>query len=155
MKNKKILIPVLVAIIVVLVVVVAVLLFPKTKEEYNPIAGEYDCTSLEGASSEYLVSIYLYKDGTFLYGPYGDLDNNHAKGNYTYEHEEDKDGKVEGYTYYMVSFKGDAKDFISEGKSIGRDFESEMEFGLTEENGKRQGVVMFLSTYNMYYCYAK
>ena len=50
---------------------------------------------------------------------------------------------------------GDAKDFISDGKSLGRDFESQMEFGLTEVDGKRQGVVLFVSSYNMYYCYTK
>ena len=55
----------------------------------------------------------------------------------------------------MITFKGEKEDFIVNGEQSDHGFNSQMEFGLSSKNVKKQGVIMFVSTYNMYYCYEK
>lgn len=120
----------------------------------NPIAGKYDCTGVDSNTDEYIVSLYLENDGTFTYGHYDKLENNHAKGTYTYE-DEKKENYSGDYSYYMVSFNGDKKDFIIDGKSSEKDFNSKMEIGITKNKNKKEAVIIFLNSYNMYYCYER
>ena len=118
----------------------------------NYIVGKYNCTGVDDKKDEYLVTLYLNDDNTFTYGPYGDLDNNHVKGKYTFEDEKKTNASGE-FKYFMVTMTGNKADYIVNGKSVDHDFESKMEFGVTKLDGKKQGVIMFLSSYNMYYCY--
>ena len=53
----------------------------------------------------------------------------------------------------MITFKGTAEDFVVEGKTQDHGFNSKMEFGVTTKDNKRQGIIIFVSNYNMYYCY--
>ncbi len=118
----------------------------------NYVAGKYNCTGVDSNTDKYLVTIHLNKDNTFLYGPYGNLENNYAKGVYSYEDEHKTDHSGQ-YKYFMVTMNGNQEDFIINGVPADHDFSSKMEFGITTEDGKKQGVILFLSTYNMYYCY--
>lgn len=120
----------------------------------NYVAGKYDCTGVDSNTDKYLITLHLNNDGTFLYGPYGNMDNNYAKGTYTFEDENKTNGNG-SYRYFMVTFTGPKEDFIQNGVASDHDFQSEMEIGLTSENGKKQGVIMFTNSYNMYYCYEK
>lgn len=121
----------------------------------NFVAGKYDCTSLNN-KSEYLISLELNKDNTFIYGKYGDLINNHAAGTYTYEYE-NKTNNTDNYKYYMLTLSGTNGEFIVDGKKQDREFNSKMEFGITSnlEKQKKEGPIIFTSNYNMYYCYER
>lgn len=119
----------------------------------NYVAGKYDCTGVNDKKNTYLVTLELNEDNTFLYGPYGNLDNNYAKGTYTFEKEEKKNSGE--YKYYMISLAGDKENFIMDGKPNDYDFNSKLEFGLTTNNGKKEGVIIFTNTYNMYFCYER
>ena len=123
-----------------------------TTTSSNAVAGKYNCTGVDDHKDEYLITLHLNDDMTFLYGPYGKLTNNYAKGTYTYE-DEQKTNASGQYKYYMVTLTGSKDDFVIEGKPSDKDFNSKMEFGLTNTTSKKQGVVMFVSSYNTYYCY--
>lgn len=148
----------IIAIVIAIVEVALVMIFVPTDELLekagikNDIEGKYNCSAVDGDSDEYLVTLNLNHDKTFLYGPYNDTDNNHTKGTYTYV-DENKTNNSGEYKYYMVTFKGPKEDYIVNGKEQDHDFTSEMEFGITTVDNKRQGVIMFVSSYNMYYCY--
>ena len=118
----------------------------------NYIAGKYNCTGVDDNTDTYLVTLHLNNDNTFLYGPYGNLSNNYAKGTYSYEdeHKSTSDGS---YKYFMITFNGKKEDFVVDGVAQDHDFYSKMEFGITKDKGKKQGVIIFTSSYNMYYCY--
>lgn len=118
----------------------------------NFIAGKYNCSNVDGNSSEYVVTLHLNEDKTFFYGPYGNTENNYAKGNYTFE-DENKTNASGKYKYFMVTMKGNKEDFIVNGKPNEKDFDSKMEMGVTTVDAKKQAVIMFVSTYNTYYCY--
>ncbi len=64
-----------------------------------------------------------------------------------------KENNTTNYNYYMITFKGTAEDFVVEGKAQDHGFNSKMEFGVTTKDNKRQGIIIFVSNYNMYYCY--
>lgn len=118
----------------------------------NYVAGKYNCTGVDSNTEKYLVTLHLNKDNTFLYGPYGRITNNYAKGTYTYEDENKTNGSGE-YKYFMVTLEGKKEDFVIDGVSSDHDFKSQMEFGVARKDSKKQGIIMFVSTYNMYYCY--
>lgn len=118
----------------------------------NAVSGKYNCTGVDDHKDEYLITLHLNNDNTFLYGPYGKLDNNYAKGTYTFE-DENKTNASGQYKYYMVTFTGSKDDFIIDGKPSEKDFTAKMEFGITNSKLKKEGVVLFVSSYNTYYCY--
>ena len=118
----------------------------------NYVAGNYDCKGVDSNTDKYLVTLHLNKDKTFIYGPYGDLENNYVKGTYTFE-DEHKSNNTGEYQYFMLTMSGSKEDFVANGVPSDQDFNFKMEFGLTKKDGKKQGVIMFLSSYNMYYCY--
>ena len=120
----------------------------------NYVSGKYDCKGVDSSSDKYLITLNLNADGTFLYGPYENTENNYAKGAYTYE-DEKKTDNTGNYKYFMITLTGSKEDFIQDGVASDHDFKSKLEFGLTNYNGKKQGVIMFTNTYNMYYCYEK
>lgn len=164
-KNKVGVILNAIAIVVSIIVFVTTINSPEFKEflskfynelsyssSDNFVAGNYNCTGVDSDTSEYLITLHLNKNKTFLYGPYGKLDNNYAKGTYTFEDEEKTDASGD-YKYFMLTLTGSKDDFIIEGSPADHDFNSQMEFGITSVNVKKQGVIMFVSNYNMYYCY--
>ncbi len=118
----------------------------------NYIAGKYDCTGVDSSTDGYLVTLHLNDDNTFFYAPYGRSDKNYAKGTYMFE-DEHKTNNSGDYKYYMVSLTGPKEQFIIDGVESDNDFQTQMEIGLTENDGKKEGVIMFTNTYNMYYCY--
>ena len=118
----------------------------------NDVSGYYNCTSVNSQNKEYLITLDLNADNTFLYGPYGGLENNYAKGTYTYIDEEKTDNSGR-YKYYKLHLTAPASNFVIDGVPSASDFNSNMEFGLTTVDGKREGVIMFIHNYKMFYCY--
>ena len=101
----------------------------------------------------YAKTIKLNKDMTFEYGLYGDLEDNHFSGTYTYEDEHKKNNSGE-YSYYMVSF--DTEEGVVEGKKQTIDTSnslSDMEIGIAEGDDGKEAITIFTSSGNMYYCY--
>lgn len=123
------------------------------KTSNNYVAGEYNCTDYMGNPGDYIATLHLNKDNTFLYGPYDDLKNNYAKGTYSYTDLE-KTNSAGNFKYFMVTFDGYDNEFIIDGKPSERKFDSKMEIGITDNNGNREAAIMFTNTYNTYYCYA-
>ena len=101
--------------------------------------------------------LILNKDGSFTYGFYGQLEDNHVKGNSYSVTSEDK-ASSEGFdNFYIVKF-GTITERVIAGKNkdtAETDPITEMEMGIKEENGKREAVIFFTNSYDMYYCYDK
>ena len=148
MKDKKIILVIVAAALII--AGVAVYYFTNSSKK-DAIAGNYNCKPYSSGKegSNYIVSLQLNKDKTFIYGPYEELDDNHYKGTYTYEKE---DKNANNMDYYMISFKG--TEYMSDGKSYdNHDFNAKMEFAMARGKEKREGVIIFTASYNMYYCY--
>ena len=118
----------------------------------NYVEGKYNCKSFSGsgASGEYIVRFELNKDNTFLWGKYNDTDDNYVKGTYTFTDLEKTNASRE-YKYYNIKLSGE--EYYNEGKKQDEKYSSEYEFGITAVNTKKQGILMNVKTYNMYYCY--
>jgi hypothetical protein len=121
----------------------------------NPVSGTWNCASGTGSTDDrnnFKTTIELKPDMTFRYGQYGDLSNNHYGGTYTYkdEYKQTADGS---YKYYMLSF--DTDEYILGGvdTDASKVNLSDMEMGITETSSGKQAITIFVSTYNMYYCY--
>jgi len=118
----------------------------------NYVEGEYNCKNFDGngATGSYIVRFELDDDMNFMWGKYGDTYNNYVKGSYTYKdlNKKDPSGK---YSYYNIKLDGDV--FYKDGVKQTEPYASEYEFGITKDNGKKQGIIMNTKTYNMYYCY--
>ena len=121
----------------------------------NPVSGTWNCASGTGSANDrnnFKTTLELKPDMTFRYGQYGDLSNNHYGGTYTYK-DEDKQTADGSYKYYMLSF--DTDEYILNG--IDTDTSkvnlTDMEMGITETSSGKQAITIFVSTYNMYYCY--
>ena len=119
---------------------------------YNPVAGHYNCTGVDSDRDSYLITLDLNKDKTFFYAPYGDTKNNYVKGKYTFK-DERKATKDYKYHYYMINLKSDKDGFVVDGEKSDKEFVSEAEFGVTTGKNNKEGVILFTSSYNMYYCY--
>ena len=122
----------------------------------NYIAAEYDCKDVDNISGNYLISLYLYKDNTYIYGPYGDLTNNHFKGTYSYE-DEHKTNNSGDYKYFMITF--DPSEYMVNGRLQSSYSKSKAEIGISNEveSGKikKNSVLAFPSTGNIYACFEK
>ncbi len=118
----------------------------------NYVEGEYNCKSFDGngVKGDYIVRFELDDDMSFMWGKYGDTYNNYVKGTYTFE-DLDKKNAAGNYSYYTVTLDGDV--FYEDGVKQTKEYASEYEFGITKENGKKQGIIMNTKTYNMYYCF--
>lgn len=148
MKDKKLIICL---VIVALMVAGGAIYYFTRSSSSSAIVGNFNCKSYSGMSdsSSYKVSLRFNKDNTFVYGPYNDLNNNHYKGTYTYEKE---DKNMNDMDYYMVTFKG--TELMENGKvSDQTDFHAKMEFAMARGKAKKEGIVIFTASYNMYYCY--
>ena len=121
----------------------------------NPVSGTWNCASGTGSTNDrnnFKTTLELKPDMTFRYGQYGDLSNNHYGGTYTYK-DEDKQTADGSYKYYMLSF--DADEYILDGVDTDASKVSltDMEMGITETSSGKQAITIFVSSYNMYYCY--
>ncbi|MBO5530397.1 MAG: zinc-ribbon domain-containing protein [Bacilli bacterium] len=118
----------------------------------NYVEGEYNCKNFDGngATGSYIVRFELDDDMNFMWGKYGDTYNNYVKGSYTYK-DLDKKNAAGNYSYYNIKLDGDV--FYKDGVKQTEPYASEYEFGITKDNGKKQGIIMNTKTYNMYYCY--
>ena len=121
----------------------------------NPVSGTWNCASGTGSTNDrnnFKTTLELKPDMTFRYGQYGDLSNNHYGGTYTYK-DEDKQTADGSYKYYMLSF--DADEYVLDGVDADTSKVSltDMEMGITETSSGKQAITIFVSTYNMYYCY--
>lgn len=143
-------------LIIVVMIVISVLvlkssgIFDELLNIKNPVNGEYVCSYMYDDSNK--ITLNLNKDGTFSYGPYGNMEKNYVIGNYTYSDLNKTNGSGE-YKYYLLDLEGDKEDFVVDGVPNENDFSAKMEFGITTKDGKRNGIIMFYSTYNIYYCY--
>lgn len=116
------------------------------------VLGKYNCKSFDGTgpNGDYIVRLELNKNNSFLWGKYGDTYKNYVKGTYDVD-DLDKTNYSGNYTYYEVELDGD--EFYQDGIEQDEPYESTYEFGITKENGKKQGIIMNTKTQNMYYCY--
>lgn len=118
----------------------------------NYVSGIYNCKSFDGtgAKGDYIVRFELNKDYTFLWAKYGDTKNNYVKGTYAFTdlHKINNSGD---YKYYNINIDGD--EYYNDGKKQDQKYASEYEFGITGVSTKKQGILMNVKTYNMYYCY--
>ena len=118
----------------------------------NYVEGKYNCKSFDGTVSNgsYIVRFELNKNHTFIWGKYGDVKNNYVKGTYNFTdlHKINNSGD---YKYYNIKLNGE--EYYNEGKKQDEKYTSEYEFGITGVNTKKQGILMNVKTYNMYYCF--
>ncbi|MBR4618583.1 MAG: zinc ribbon domain-containing protein [Bacilli bacterium] len=124
----------------------------KYSTEENYVSGKYSCKSFDGSVSnnDYIVTMQLNKDKTFLWAKYGEEANNYVKGDYTFK-DLKKTNPSGDYKYFDINLDG--SQFVKEGTTQDEPYQSNYEFGLTEKNAKKQGILMNKATYNMYYCY--
>lgn len=126
----------------------------KNQENTNPLIGNYKCTGVneENKAENYKIALNLNNDYSFLYTPYKDSDKNYVIGTYTYE-DENKTNASNDYKYYMLKLDASEENFIVNGKEAGRKFSANLEFGLKQQLGTKEGVIMFVESGNIYYCY--
>lgn len=143
--------------IIVIMVIIAFFVFGLDLFDNNTnsyVVGYYDCKGVNSSTDDYLVSLYLNKDNTFTYGPYGKLENNRATGTFTAISEEKTNGSGDT-KYFKITMTGKKEDFIVDGKPSDTEFNSIVDFGVTTKNGKKQATIIFENSYNMYYCYER
>lgn len=122
----------------------------------NYVVGTWNCSNFDGTATvgDYTITMKLNKDNSFVFGEYGDLDNNHAGGTYTYEDEKEKNETVTNeYKYYTINITGKEGDYIIDGVQQDRIFEGKFEMGITSVNTQKQAILMNYYTYQMYACY--
>ena len=122
----------------------------------NHVSGIWNCAKGIASANDpksFNITIKLNEDMSFVYGPYNDTDNNHFSGTYTYK-DENKHTNDYKYNYYMVDFNTD--EYISDGeKQDITNTTSQMYMGIAESGNcaGRQAIIIFVSSYNRYYCY--
>lgn len=126
----------------------------KYRESKNFIAGKYDCTGYDSYTDQYLISLYLYDNNTFLYGPYNRMEKNYVKGTYTYQPLTKENDN--GFKFFSVKMQGNKENYVHDGELSDKDFYSSFEIALIYKGSKKQGLLAFTTGYNnMYYCYEK
>lgn len=115
-----------------------------------PVSGFWDCKSFDGEtpSDDYILTFDLDNDYDFIVYKYDDIDNNYASGKYTYKdlHKTSQTGDLK---YYSIKLK--SEELVENGIDNPKQFSSEFEIGINEEND--EAVFVNTETYNMYYCY--
>ena len=118
----------------------------------NYVAGKYNCKSFDGSGEkgDYIVRFELNDNMTFLWGKYNDTSRNYVRGTYTFSDLNKTNGDG-SYAYYNIKLTG--SEYYNEGVKQTEPYASEYEFGITAKGTKKQGIIMNVKTYNMYYCY--
>ena len=155
-KNSKVLLWILIPVILLIVAIAVIVLANSLSSAGNAVVGDWKCKGFDGTgeSEDYRTRIQLNSDGTFVYGAYDNLKDNHYAGTYTVTDLE-KENFTKDYKYYLVEF-GETTEYIYDGEYqdvTGRQM-SKMEMGITNLDDKRGAITIFYSNYNMYYCYA-
>ena len=116
----------------------------------NYVSGTWNCKVFDGSGpgEDYIVTMKLNKDLTFVWNKYGDEKNNHVYGNYTFE-DENKINNSGDYRYFMLNLDG--HEFVDEGVLQDQKYKSEYEMGINNVVG--EAILINVVTYNMYYCY--
>ena len=152
-KNTGLIIAIVVGsllVIGVIAYIVEKILFPSV------VVGDWACTKYSNVSGTPSVEVILNKDGSYMYGEYGDIKNNHFSGK-TYEATKLEKGiDLGGAVDYMIKF-GPVTEYVSDGvKGDPSEHEvDDLEMIITEQSGKRQATAMHIHTYNTYSCEAK
>lgn len=143
-------------VIAIIILITAILIVGSLNELWeeefnvNDVSGIWNCKSFDGSgeSDEYIVTMKLNNDNSFVWNKYGDEINNHVYGTYMYEDEE-KTNPSGDYKYYMINLIGE--EFVNEGVLQDQEYKSQYEIGINEDYGA--AILMNVATYNMYYCY--
>lgn len=122
------------------------------------VAGTWDCYPFDGRGADksdgFDSTLKLTRFGEFVYGEYGNEDNNHYKG--TFEAIDLKKTNGNGaYRYYSLDFTSNEFSLDGVTKSGADAALSDAEIGITNGVEGREFIMAFESTGNMYYCYER
>lgn len=136
-----------------LAILSAAILLLSTPKKY---LGEWACqnyTDLIDEPNSPNIGFNLNEDGTFIYGQYGDLNNNHYSG--SYKAEKANKASQNGEVYYSITFSP-TKEFIDDGaKQDTTDLQMDpLEMSVLEKNGKKEATIKFDNLGSIYYCTA-
>ena len=153
LKNKGILFN---AISIVVAIPIFIIVFQYLFNPINPIVGTWDCKSYGNnkESSDYVVTLKLNRNNTFVWNKYGDEKNNYVKGKFEYKYVT-KENNSNGYFYYLITLNSEK--FVSNGKLQTSKYKSQYEMGVGTVLSKASGTAVLInaSSYNMYYCNIK
>ncbi len=146
-KNNNLKLLIIVVPIVILVIVLCIILFSGGKK----YTGTWHCKGYNTygeTSKDYMITMILNSNGTYTFGQYGDLDNNHSKGKYTAE-AKTRTKQGEEQTYYYLDFESD--EFIVDGKEQQGSNKVTMQLEMIFVNNK-ETIISNARTSAMYYC---
>ena len=113
--------------------------------------GEWTCTDYPSYSysNNEETTLKLKYDGTYIYGPKDDLEDNHYSGTFTYTSETEKNEQYTGKKFFdikapVTEFKKDGV----QGSTYGKNLNMEMQL----INDYDEAIIMFYNTYNTYRC---
>lgn len=157
-KSKVIIIFCVICLVTVGLVIALVVLLPKILND-NLVVGEWACYKYNWSNGEItdkpINKLILDANGSFEYGPYDDMLNNHFAGD-SYEYDKKNDISADGYVHYMIEF-GPTTEYVLNGVRqdiTGRQM-SDLEMAIGMEGGKREAMVIFEDSYLMYRCIAE
>ena len=137
----------------VAIVCVILLLFSPSKK-YLGDWGCYNYSTYADTNDTPTTRLILKKDGSFMYGDYKDITNNHYASTYTAKQLDKKSTK--GEVYYQINF-APTTEYIDGGvkqDTTGKQMDT-LEMSITEEKGQKVTTMMFVNLGNIYYCTAK
>ncbi len=134
--------------IISLILALPIFYTPRFFNSVNPVMGTWNCGSLEN-STQYVITLKLNKDKTFIWNKYGDEKNNYVKGTFKAT-DLKKTNHSSQFSYYSVSLDGE--EFVQNGILQTEEYKSQYQMGISTE-GSKQAVLMNLTTYNTYYCH--
>lgn len=116
----------------------------------NPVVGTWNCGTLEN-STDYIITLKLNKNKTFIWNKYDDKESNYIKGEFEFKDLEKTNNSGE-FSYYYINLN--PNEYVNDGALQSNAYESQYEMGvassLSEMHG--QAVLMNVTTYNLYYC---
>lgn len=140
--------------VVVIVIIALIVLLMNTIGGNSAVVGDWACTrylySINELSDSPTVMMKLKSDGTYMYGEYGNIEENHFAGTYEARAVE-KEGE-----YYELSF-GPTQEFVLNGEqqsTAGRQM-SDMEIGITVGGNGREATLIDEASYTTFYCKAE
>ena len=141
---------------IALVLLVVLLAVRFLSPDSSLVVGDWACHKFMYGSSELsgepTVMLQLKTDGTFVYGQYNDLANNHFAGTYTAA----PSNKIRtdlGYEYYNLTF-GPTTEYVLDGEKQSTDGRqmSNMEIGIISNGTVKEASLILESSYATYFC---
>lgn len=136
--------------LLVLLSAAIILLSPSKK-----FLGDWACQKYSTLSSgnNPTTRLILEKDGSFTYGQFNDIINNHYAGTYlpTSLNKKSQNGEV----YYQIEFSP-TTEFVKDGvaqDTTDRKMDT-IEFAVADKNGSKEATMMFVNIGDIYYCTA-